>query len=195
MVARLLAEARAGSLDALGRLLEEFRPYLLQIANGELDADLQAKEGPSDLVQLSFLEAAQGFQRFVGHESGDLRIWLRQILCNNINDLRDRYQTQKRRLDRELRQSEWSSGQAGRNLANADSSPSERAVNRELLLALEAALGKLSAEQRQLIGLRQKEGKSFVEIARLLGVSEDAVQKRWARAVEELRGLLDASSH
>ena len=194
ILTRLLAEAQAGSLDALGRLLEEFRPYLLQIANAELDAPLQAKEAPSDLVQLSFLEAAQGFERFVGQGSGDFRIWLRQILCNNINDLRDRYQTQKRRVDRELRQSELSSGHAGRNIENADSSPSARVMNQELLRDLEEALVKLSAEQRELIRLRHKEGKSFVEIARLLGVGEDAVQKRWARAVEELRELLDVSS-
>jgi DNA-directed RNA polymerase specialized sigma24 family protein len=43
--------------------------------------------------------------------------------------------------------------------------------------------------------LRQKEGKSFVEIARLLQLSEDAVRKRWARAVEELRSLMNVSSH
>jgi len=194
MVTRLLAEARAGSVDALGRLLEEFRPYLLQIANAEFDSDFQSKEAPSDLVQLSFMEAAQGFAGFVGQGPDDFRAWVRQILSNNINDLRDRYQTQKRQVDRELRQSELSSGHAGRNLESAESSPSERVVNQELLRSLEVSLAKLSAEQRELIQLRQKEGKSFVQIAKLLGVGEDAVQKRWARAVEELRQMMDVSS-
>jgi RNA polymerase sigma-70 factor (ECF subfamily) len=79
------------------------------------------------------------------------------------------------------------------DLADPASSPSDRVVNQETLRALEDALAKLSALQRELIRLRQKEGKSFVEIAKLLGASEDAVQKRWARAVEELRQMLDAS--
>jgi RNA polymerase sigma-70 factor, ECF subfamily len=167
---------------------------LLQIANAELDTDVHAKEAPSDLVQMSFMEAAQGFERFMGEGPDDFRAWLRQILCSNINDLRDRYQTQKRQVDREIRQSELSSGHAGRNVVSQDSSPSERVVNQELLRALEESLAKLSTEQRHLIELRQKEGKSFVQIAKLLGVGEDAVQKRWARAVEELRQMMDMSS-
>ena len=194
MVTQLLAEARAGSTHALGRLMEAFRPYLLQIANAELDTDLQGKEAPSDLVQLSFMEAAQGFVRFTGQGPDDFRAWLRQILNNNINDLRERYQTQKRNVDREVRQSELSSGHAGRDIVCSESTPSEKAVNQELLVALEESLAKLSVEQRELIRLRQKEGKSFGEIAELIGVSEDAAQKRWARAVEELRQLLDVSS-
>src|SRR5262245_15665872 len=42
-----LVAARAGSADALGRLLDDFRPYLLCIAGSALDADLQAKAGAS----------------------------------------------------------------------------------------------------------------------------------------------------
>lgn len=191
---RLLAEAQGGSQEALGRLLQEYRPYLLHIALDELDADVQAKEGASDLVQRSFMEAVQGFERFTGQSPDDFRMWLRQILSNNIKDLRDRYQTQMRRVSRETGQSESASGNVRPEGASAEPSPSETVVNQELLCALEDALAKLSDEQRELIRLRQRESKSFVEIARLLGTSEDAVQKRWARAVEELRQMLDVSS-
>jgi RNA polymerase sigma-70 factor (ECF subfamily) len=48
--------ARKGSREALGRLLETCRPYLLLVANNELDRDLQAKAGASDLVQETFIE-------------------------------------------------------------------------------------------------------------------------------------------
>src|SRR5262245_36626092 len=43
------AAARAGSTEALGQLLDQFRLYLLEIANGELDAVLRNKVGPSDI--------------------------------------------------------------------------------------------------------------------------------------------------
>jgi RNA polymerase sigma-70 factor (ECF subfamily) len=193
LLAHLLAESRAGSLDGLGRLLEQFRPYLLQIAREELEPELQGKEGPSDIVQMSFMEAAHGFERFAGSDADDLRLWLRQILCNNINDLRDRYQTQKRQLERETRQRDLPSDHPARDIVDDASTPSERLVSQELLRALEESLAKLSTEQRELVRLRQKEGRSFVEIANLLGLSESAVQKRWARAVEELRSLMDVS--
>ena len=52
-----LAAARAGSREALGRVLESCRGYLLLIAQQELDPALQARGGASDLVQQTFLEA------------------------------------------------------------------------------------------------------------------------------------------
>lgn len=64
--------ARDGSLEALGRLLDNFRPYLLRLANAELDARLQAKLSGSDLVQKTFLEAQHLFERFHGNLAGDL---------------------------------------------------------------------------------------------------------------------------
>src|SRR5262245_10155176 len=44
-----LDAARAGSVDALGQLLEACRAYLLLIAEHELHHSLQAKGGASDL--------------------------------------------------------------------------------------------------------------------------------------------------
>src|SRR5262245_40328741 len=55
-VARL-AMARAGEGEALGRVLDSCRGYLLMIARQELDAGLQAKGGASDLVQETFVDA------------------------------------------------------------------------------------------------------------------------------------------
>jgi RNA polymerase sigma-70 factor (ECF subfamily) len=52
-----LAEARQGSREALGRLLEGCRHYLLLMANQDTGPDLRAKVAPSDLVQETFLEA------------------------------------------------------------------------------------------------------------------------------------------
>src|SRR5438445_4152014 len=53
---RWLSAARDGSRDALGRVLEACRRYLLFVARHELNEDLQAKGGASDLVQETFLE-------------------------------------------------------------------------------------------------------------------------------------------
>ena len=50
----------------LGQLLEAYRPYLLRIANEEIDADLRGKAGGSDLVQQTFLEVHKDFANFQG---------------------------------------------------------------------------------------------------------------------------------
>src|SRR5947209_3557782 len=73
--AQWLAAARTGSADALGRLLEACRGYLLLIGQRELDPALRAKGGASDLVQQTFLEAQRDFARFRGATEADLLAW------------------------------------------------------------------------------------------------------------------------
>jgi RNA polymerase sigma factor (sigma-70 family) len=60
----------------------------------------------------------------------------------------------------------------------------------EIAPQLDAALGNLSDADRDAVLLRYFERKSAREMAGLLGLTEDAAQKRVGRAVERLRGLL-----
>jgi DNA-directed RNA polymerase specialized sigma24 family protein len=101
--ARLLAEARAGSIQALGQLWQEHRKYLLLVANQKLDSDLQAKVSPSDLVQDTFLEAQHDFAQFHGRSEKELRAWLGCILVNNVANVTRHYRdTDKAAVDREV---------------------------------------------------------------------------------------------
>src|SRR5262245_40676200 len=94
----VLLAARAGCREALGRVLQEFRCYLLGIARQEIPPDLRGKGSASDLVQEAFLEAAHCFEHFQGESSGQLKAWLRQLLLRRIAKFDRRYlTTQKRR--------------------------------------------------------------------------------------------------
>src|SRR6516165_1063063 len=101
--ARWLAAARAGSPEALGQVLETFRAYLLLIAARELDPELRAKGGASDLVQETFLEAQRDFSRFDGTRVEELRAWLRRLLINNVANFTRHYRkVAKRDVGREV---------------------------------------------------------------------------------------------
>src|SRR4051794_33330072 len=50
-VDRLIEEARRGSREALGAVIEAFRSHLVRVAQRELGRDLRAKASPSDVVQ------------------------------------------------------------------------------------------------------------------------------------------------
>src|SRR6516225_2661748 len=101
--ARRLAEARAGSREALGQVLETFRGYLLLIADRELEPELRAKGGASDLVQETFLEAQRDFSRFHGNSAEELRAWLRRLLLNNVANFTRQYRERaKREVGREI---------------------------------------------------------------------------------------------
>ena len=58
--------------------------------------------------------------------------------------------------------------------------------------AMHRALARLAADDREVIRLRYQEERPFAEIARLMGRSENAVQKLWLRAVERLQRELQA---
>src|SRR5579863_8278393 len=102
-VRQWVVEARGGSVAALGQVLELCRHYLLLVANQELDGELRGKEGASDLVQETFLEAHRDFAQFHGATHAELLAWLRRILLNNLSNFRRRYsETDKRQIALEL---------------------------------------------------------------------------------------------
>lgn len=180
----LLQTARQGSLDALGRLLELYRPYLLQIANDELPAELRGKVGGSDLVQQTFLEARRDFPTFAGAGDAELRGWLRRMLRNNVANCVEQFHTQKRAVNQEV----TINGRAGQLLAaDEEASPSADLRRREQAEAVERALARLPEEQRQVIILRGRERRSFPEIAQQLGRTMYSVRQLWAQAIEQLQ--------
>ena len=70
----LLAQARAGDGEALGRLLEQYRSYVALLARHQLGKRLRGKVDSSDLVQEAFLEAQRDFGQFAGRSSQLLQV-------------------------------------------------------------------------------------------------------------------------
>jgi RNA polymerase sigma-70 factor (ECF subfamily) len=184
-----LPAARAGSMEALGQALELFRRYLLRIAERELDPDLRAKGGASDLVQLTFLEAQRDFAKFHGDSGPELRAWLRRLLVDNLANFSRHYRhTAKRCVAREVALDAGTSAGPPGGEACADSpSPSTEAMAQERAQALAQALSQLPEEYGRVITLRHYQQHSFEEIGKLMDRSAEAARKLWARAIERLR--------
>jgi RNA polymerase sigma-70 factor (ECF subfamily) len=186
-----LAEARAGSPEALGRVLEACRGYLLLVAEEDLDPGLRAKGGASDLVQQTFLEAQGDFDRFRGGSEDELLAWLRHLLRNNLIDFTRQYRaTAKRGVDREVPLTGDDS--TSREAVPTDTpSPSGYAMARERDDALRAALDRLPEDYRAILRLRYDDGLGFDEIAARMGRTPEAARKLWARAVARLQQEMD----
>jgi RNA polymerase sigma-70 factor (ECF subfamily) len=187
---RWIEEARSGSREALGRLLDRCRKYLLVVAHGALDDQLHAKAGSSDLVQETFVQAQRIFPRFTGTSEAELLAWLRGILLNNAADLSRRFQeTEKRQVGREVAL-EGAQQPAPGELTAAAPSPSEALMAGEQDDALQQALQQLGDEYRQVIQLRNYERLSFEEIGLRMERSADAARKLWGRALKKLQQLM-----
>lgn len=194
--ASLLHGARLGSPAALGRLLDECRQYLLIVAERELEGDLRAKAGASDLVQESLLEAQQAFDRFQGTTQEALLAWTRKILLRNVADFRRRYrQTERRHVRREVSLAHTASLQdVSARLAAADTSPSGQAIRKENVESVRQAIGRLPAEYRQVIDLRHGQQLTFSDVGRAMGRSADAARMLWWRAFERLAEELEGAN-
>lgn len=105
----------------------------------------------------------------------ELRPWLRKVAINEcLMDLRRRERRQ--RLLRMFGRSE----EAGPALPER-----ELALTRDVI-ALDRALGRLSAKQRMLLGLIYFEGETLTDAAKLIGVSKGQASKLRQSALDKL---------
>ncbi|MFO0817470.1 MAG: sigma-70 family RNA polymerase sigma factor [Pirellulales bacterium] len=190
-----IQEARGGSKNALGRLSEECRQYLLTIAYAELDARLRSKLGGSDVVQQTLFEAFRDFDKFHGHDEEQLLAWLRQILLHNLANIdRHYFGTAKRELvlevplDETLAQDE----RLARSVT-MDVSPERQAITSEEERSMLDAIEDLPPVMRHVILLHHQEGLSFPEVGERLNRSAEAARKLWVRAVKLLQTRLAPS--
>jgi RNA polymerase sigma-70 factor, ECF subfamily len=192
VVQQWIGAARAGSREALGRLLEYCRPYLLLIANAELNEDMRAKIGASDLVQETFLRVNGNFEGFQGETEEELRQWLRRILLNELANTNRHFRgTKKRDLGRELPLDDFATIAEGGPTIEL---PNNNAVAAESVGALRAALARLPEHYQQVIQWRNYERLSFEEIGKKMGRTDEAVRKLWTRALAQLQELLPPDS-
>jgi RNA polymerase sigma-70 factor (ECF subfamily) len=180
-----LEGARRGDAQALGKLLDSFRPYVRMIVRGRQDPRLRARLGDSDLVQDALLEAHRSFATFRGSTVAELAAWLRQIAVRTAGrTVRGFAGTAKRDLDRER------PGDALDGLAVSPAeSPSDQAIRHEEAASLAEALSLLPEDMQQVLLGRHLDGLSHAELAPALGRSESAVRMLYLRALRRLREL------
>jgi RNA polymerase sigma-70 factor (ECF subfamily) len=185
---QLVDAARNGSNEALGELLDQWRNYLLLVANQELGDDLAAKAGASDVVQDAFAQAQQSFPNFKGQCQAELIAWLRQILLRQIFALRRQF---FRNLKRDARREESLDGDHQlrdivKSLHAEGECPVRRVTTQEDFQVVSRILDSLPDEYRQVIRLRYWENLTFEEIGTRTGKSADAARKCWFRAAQKL---------
>ncbi|MEM1068458.1 MAG: sigma-70 family RNA polymerase sigma factor [Planctomycetota bacterium] len=174
-------------------MIEQFRPYLLLIANEDLGAEMKGKVGASDVVQDALLSAQQTIEGFRGQSPEELRGWLRRIVLNDILETQRKYKgTEKRRVSRETALQRNTDSIASQNdPACPQMTPSTWVVAQEEAETLRRSMRQLTPEYQQVLELRNWQDLSFADIGLRMDRSPEAARKLWSRAVVSLQRILN----
>ena len=177
---QLLARAQQGDPAALETLLVRYQPHLYRFG---LRMCANAEDA-GDVTQESLISMARSLREFRGDSS--LSSWLYTIAR--------RFCLKKRRRSKFAPPHEEPLDLPGSNgaqhLADPAPSPEQAASNRELTLALTQAIDALDPSQREVLILRDVEGLSAPEVARILRIGVPAAKSRLHRARVALRQRL-----
>ena len=188
----LIGAARKGCQKSLGEISARYRRYLLHVANDSLNPALRAKVAPSDLVQEAMLAAHQSFATFAGTSEAELLAWLRHIVYFRALQAARRYFGTASRDPRREICLDGSCSILPEMISDRAITPCTGLVTKERNSRLEEALAELEENPRRVIEMRSAR-MSFSQIGLVLGCSEEAARKRWARAIAQLR--LPLSQH
>lgn len=192
VVVEMLAHARTGSAESLGRLLQLYRHYLTALANQQLDQRLRQRLNPSDVVQDAMLAAHRDFADFRGQSTGEFSAWLRKILVHCIGHAVETHlKARKRDIRREAAKPGSDASQSEASwldvITASDCTPSEIVCKGEAAATLIEQLSKLKPEHRDVIVLRNLHGLPFDEVARRMGRKPTGIRMLWLRAIEKFR--------
>ena len=175
-------KAVAGDNDALGGLLQHYRPVLTAMAEKSLSPQLKSKSGASDLVQKTCEDAFLGITRVRARNGHQLWWWLSSLLSKNVCDLQRQFvHCQKRSVRQEVPLVDRMD-----NMDRCSQPVFHEVTSKETAERLQAAMNRIPMAHRQVLQWRFFEEKSCEEIALMVSRSTDSVRMMVNRALRKL---------
>jgi len=185
---RLVTRAREGDADSFAQLYERVAPAVHTWAELRIRPSQRNVLEPTDLVQEVWLRAWRGLEG-LDIETVPFRPWIFRIAKNVLLEGLRRAQT---------RDGGPAAGSSTRqfavaNVPDAVTAVSRRLVRDESIQAFTEEVRELEADDQKLVTHCGLEGLPYAEVGTRLGLSTDAVAKRWRRLRAKLseRGLPD----
>ena len=182
----VIAAARTGDMRAFSELVRRYEQTVYRYSF-KLCRD---REKAEETFQDTFINVYRKLGTFDGRSR--FSTWLYAIVTNNC------LMRHRRRKIREIEESlealespaTSADGKFAHEIARWDETPADIVMDKELRAEIEKEIGKLPPDYRIVFTLRDMEGKSTEETARIAGISKEAAKSRLRRARAFLRDQL-----
>lgn len=191
----LVEAATKGDHTAVSTLLERLLPGLRGYLARHAGARILGKESSADLAQSVCREVLEDLQQgqFEYRGEQEFRQWLYQAAALKVQNRARYYGAQKRDVARE-QQLDSRAGGGLQQFFESLRSPSQQAVQREELDALQQAFEQLPERYQEIILLCRVQGLGHQEVAARLNTSEANSRMLLSRALARLASLARRSS-
>ncbi|MQA00436.1 MAG: sigma-70 family RNA polymerase sigma factor [Dehalococcoidia bacterium] len=179
----LVRRAQASDLAAFNTLVIRHQDAVYSLALRMLGT----REAAEDAAQEAFIRA---YRRLETYRGGSFRSWLFSIVANLA---RDELRRRARRPQVSLDAARDDPDRADLDPPDTEPLPEARVEQGELRATLEAALGQLPDDWREIVVLSDVHGLAYDEIAHVTGLPLGTVKSRLSRARGRLRDALRAS--
>lgn len=187
MTSSILLNLQSNRESELDKLLSVQRQHLRRYVDCRINPKLVSRLDASDIMQEVFVRAYRGLGTYLANPAVPPLIWLRQlskqILCEahrkHFRTIRSPFQEQSVVDDQFIG-----------HLIDSTDSVRSAAERREMSEKIRALLTQLNEMDREVLEMRHMEEYSIREIAELLEVGQEAIKKRYYRALERFRQKL-----
>jgi RNA polymerase sigma-70 factor (ECF subfamily) len=182
--AELVQRAKDGDPAAFRKLFDQYHRRAFAVAVGVV----KNQEDALDVVQEAFIKVHRHIDRFQG--SSSFYTWLYRIVMNLAIDhvRKARHVTD---FDDRIRHSD-AAGDGALMPRIMDENPGKTVVRSELTAHIQQALDQLPEYHRAVILLREVEGLSYEEMAKVLDVPKGTIMSRLFHARKKMQELLKA---
>lgn len=194
----LLADLKAHDQEAFAKLFSIHRLRLKRMLANRIDARLLVRADLSDILQEAYIDALERIEHFLKKPELSFYVWLRQITIQRLIEVhRAHLLAEKRSVKSEMRfpqprLNSTASHSWAKELVASQVSPSDAAIQDELVEKVEQSLNSMDPMDQEVLALRHFEELKNSEVASVLGLSPAAASNRYVRALKRLREALDS---
>ncbi len=187
---QLVQKLRLGDPSGFEFIVQEYGAYLLNVARRYINNSDDAK----DIVQETYLQAFRKIDKF--RDEASIKSWLHRITINNAL-MKIRKDEKLTQITSNIDDNEFidENGKRVENRKTISISTDEIYMNKELRFAVKHLIMELPTAYRNILLLRDVEGYTIEETAKLLAINPASVKTGLHRARNKLKTQLENSGY